>query len=61
MKKVYIVVTHTGTYLSKIIKELVSVLERVGAEKMLKRGLNSYSVDVDMFSCDLSINNMLTE
>ena len=29
------------------------VLERVGAEKILKRGLNSYSVDVDMFSCDL--------
>lgn len=43
----------TQNYLSKIIKELVTVLERVGAEKMLKRGLNSYSVDVDTFSCDL--------
>ena len=44
---------NTQNYLSKIIKELVIVLERVGAEKMLKRGLNSYSVDVDEFSCDL--------
>ena len=43
----------TQDYLSKIIKELVSVLKRVGAEKILKRGLNSYSVDVDAFSCDL--------
>lgn len=43
----------TQNYLSKIIKELVTVLERVGAEKMLKRGLNSYSVDVDAFFCDL--------
>ena len=43
----------TQNYLSKIIKELVTALERVGAEKMLKRGLNSYSVDVDAFSCDL--------
>ena len=43
----------TQNYLSKIIKELVTVLERVGAERMLKRGLNSYSVDVDAFCCDL--------
>lgn len=43
----------TQNYLSKIIKELVTVLERVGAEKVLKRGLNSYSVDVDTFGCDL--------
>lgn len=42
----------TQDYLSKIVKELVSVLERVGAEKMLKRGLNSYAVDTDMFFCD---------
>ena len=39
-------------YLSKIVKELVDVLERVGAEKILKRGLNSYAVDVDAFFCD---------
>ena len=43
----------TQNYLSKIVKELVTVLERVGAEKILKRGLNSYSVDVDAFFCDL--------
>ena len=43
----------TQNYLSKIVKELITVLERVGAEKILKRGLNSYSVDVDVFSCDL--------
>ena len=43
----------TQNYLSKIVKELVTVLERVGAEKMLQRGLNRYSVDVDAFSCDL--------
>ena len=43
----------TQNYLSKIVKELVTALERAGAEKMLKRGLNSYSVDVDEFSCDL--------
>ena len=43
----------TQNYLSKIIKELIVTLEKVGAEKILKRGLNSYSVDVDAFSCDL--------
>ena len=43
----------TQNYLSKIVKELVTSLERVGAEKMLKRGVNSYSVDVEAFSCDL--------
>ena len=42
----------TQDYLSKIVKELVDVLERVGAEKILKRGLNSYAVDVDAFFCD---------
>ena len=43
----------TQNYLSKIVKELVDVLKQFGAEKMLKRGFNSYSVDVDAFSCDL--------
>lgn len=42
----------TQDYLSKIVKELVTVLERVGAETILKRGLNSYAVDVDAFFCD---------
>ena len=40
-------------YLTKIIKELVQTLERVGAGNILKRGMNSYSVDVNMFECDL--------
>ena len=44
---------NSQNYLSKIVKELITVLERVGAEKMLQRGLNSYSVDVDAFNCDL--------
>ena len=43
----------TQNYMSKIIKELIDALEKVGAEKMLKRGLNSYLVDVDSISCDL--------
>ena len=43
----------TQNYLSKIIKEVLVTLERVGAEKILKRGMNSYSVDVDEFTCDL--------
>ncbi|MBQ8189723.1 MAG: response regulator [Lachnospiraceae bacterium] len=43
---------NTQNYLSKIIKELVTVLESVGAGDLLKRGLNSYAVDVNAFSCD---------
>ena len=43
----------TQNYLTKIIKELVDRLEEAGAEKMLKRGLNSYSVDTNTFDCDL--------
>ena len=43
----------TQNYLSKIIKELVLSLERVGAEKILIRGMNSYSVDVNAFYCDI--------
>lgn len=43
----------TQNYLSKIIKELVRVLEEAGAARILKRGTNSYAVDVNAFSCDL--------
>ena len=43
----------TQNYLSKIIKELVSTLERVSADGILKRGINSYSIDVDEVQCDL--------
>jgi len=44
---------NTQNYLSKIINGLVNRLEEVGAGKILKREQNSYSVDVDAFSCDL--------
>ena len=44
---------NTQNYLTKIVKELVTVLERVGAEQILKRGINSYSVDVEASFCDL--------
>lgn len=44
---------NTQNYMSKIIKELVQTLEKAGAEKILKRGINSYSVDVNAFDCDL--------
>lgn len=40
-------------YMSKIIKELVQTLQSVGADQILKRGLNSYSIDTKAFSCDL--------
>ena len=43
----------TQNYLSKIIKELTNVLEEAGAQGILKRGWNSYAVDVDVFTCDL--------
>lgn len=43
----------TQNYLSKIIKELTVALKRVGVEKILKRGMNSYAVNMDEFACDL--------
>ena len=43
----------TQNYLSKIIKELERVLEENGASQILKKGLNSYSVNVYEFECDL--------
>lgn len=42
----------TQNYLSKIIKELTSSLDAAGAGKILKRGINSYSVDPESFTCD---------
>lgn len=38
--------------MTKIIKELDDSLKKVGAEKIIKRGINEYSVDLDMFDCD---------
>ena len=43
----------TQNYLSKIIKELIRGLESVGAENILKRGVNSYAIDVNAIQCDL--------
>ena len=34
------------------MEEQLSMLEETRAEKILKRGMNSYSVDVTAFSCD---------
>lgn len=42
----------TQDYMSKIIRELVHVLEQAGAGQILKRRLNSYAVDTDTFDCD---------
>lgn len=44
---------NTQNYLSKIIKELEKSLEKAGAGRILKRGLNNYSVNVEEFVCDL--------
>ena len=38
---------------SKIIKELERVLEETGASKILKKGFNSYSIDMYELECDL--------
>ena len=43
----------TQNYLSKIIKELERVLKEIGASKILKKGFNSYSIDVYEIECDL--------
>ena len=43
----------TQNYLSKIIKELERVLEENGSSQILKKGLNSYSVNIYEFECDL--------
>lgn len=44
---------NTQNYLSKIIKQLETVLEDAGAGSVLKRGINSYAVNTYKFSCDL--------
>lgn len=43
----------TQNYLSKIYKDLMETLESVGGEKIVRKGFNTYSVNVDLFSCDL--------
>lgn len=44
---------NTQNYLSKIIRELQNTLESAGAENILRRGVNSYSVNTEAFECDL--------
>ena len=43
----------TQNYLSKIYKELIHSLESVGAKNLVRKGYNTYWVDVSLFSSDL--------
>ena len=43
----------TQNYLTKIYSDLVVTLKEYGAEHILRKDYNSYSVDVRLFSCDL--------
>ena len=43
----------TQNYLTKIYKELIESLELVGAKNLVKKGYNTYWVDVSLFSSDL--------
>ncbi|MBQ6782878.1 MAG: response regulator [Acholeplasmatales bacterium] len=43
----------TQNYLTKIYKELIDTLETVGAKNLVKKGYNTYWVDVSLFSSDL--------
>ena len=43
----------TQNYLTKIYNSLRITLKEFGAEKILRKDYNSYSVDVGLFSCDL--------
>ena len=43
----------TQNYLTKIYKELIESLELVGAKNLVRKGYNTYWVDVSLFSSDL--------
>lgn len=43
----------TQDYLTKIYKDLIESLDSVGAEKIVRKGFNTYSVNTALFSCDL--------
>ena len=43
----------TQNYLTKIYKELIDNLEKVGAKNIVRKGYNTYWVDVSLFSSDL--------
>ena len=43
----------TQNYLSKIYKDLIETLDKVGAKNLVKKGYNTYYVDTSLFSSDL--------
>ncbi len=43
----------TQNYLTKIYKDLVETLEKVGAKNLVKKGYNTYWVDTSLFESDL--------
>ncbi len=43
----------TQDYLTKIYKELINTLKEFGAGKIVRKDFNAYSVDTELFSCDL--------
>ena len=43
----------TQDYLTKIYKDLSESLATCGAEKLIRKDYNTYSVNTDLFSCDL--------
>lgn len=44
---------HTQNYLTKIYKDLIETLSAVGAKDVVRKTYNTYSVNPDLFSCDL--------
>lgn len=43
----------TQNYFSKIYKELIQTLKNVGAEDIVRKEFNTYSVNTNLFLCDL--------
>lgn len=43
----------TQNYLSKIYRDLAETLEEIGADGLVRKAFNSYSVNTALFSCDL--------
>ena len=43
----------TQNYLTKIYKDLLETLKEAGAEKIVRKGFNTYSINTELFSCDL--------
>lgn len=45
--------TQTQNYLSKIYRDLAETLKEIGADGLVRKAFNSYSVNPALFSCDL--------